>query len=208
MDDLWGTIAQERGALAADLAGLDDAQWTTPSLCAGWSVRDVLAHMTNTARTGPMGFLGGMAKAGFKFDKFAEAGIARQSGTSPADTLSRFESVRTSTTAPPGPKTTWLGEAIVHAEDIRRPLGIAHDYPTDAVVEVMDFYKGSNVLIGGKNRVDGLTLRATDTDWSHGSGPAVEGRAIDLLVAMTGRATACDRLSGDGVETLRSRGTA
>ena len=207
MDDLWGTIAQERGALAADLVGLDEAQWKTPSLCAGWTVRDTVAHMTNTAHTSPIGFFMGMAKAGFNFTRFSEAGIARQVGTSTADTLARFQAIQDSTTAPPGPKVSWLGEAVVHAEDVRRPLGIKHDYPLDAVTSVMDFYRGSNILIGVKNRIDGLGLKATDTDWSHGSGPAVEGRAIDLLVAMTGRAGACDQLSGDGVATLRSRGT-
>lgn len=205
MDDLWGTIARERGALAADLAGLSDAEWATPSLCEGWSVREVLAHMTTTARTGPGGFVAGLARSGFKFDRFSEAGIARHLGTTPADTLAGFVAVRDSRTAPPGPKVSWLGETIVHGEDIRRPLGIRHDHPVDAVVSVMDFYGGSNLLIGTKRRIAGLALRATDADWSHGAGPVVEGPAIDLLVAMTGRTAACDRLSGDGVDVLRSR---
>ena len=93
----------------------------------------------------------------------------------------------------------------MHAEDIRRPLGIKHDYPIDAVTTVLDFYKGSNTLIGTKNRIDGLTLRATDADWSHGEGPLVEGRLIDLLMAATGRKAALDNLSGDGVVTFSSR---
>src|SRR6185369_16818903 len=74
---------------------------------------------------------------------------------------------------PPGPTQTWLGESIVHSEDIRRALGIQHKYPTDAVVTVADFYKGSNLLIGSKSRIAGLTLRATDANWSHGAGPEV-----------------------------------
>jgi hypothetical protein len=75
----------------------------------------------------------------------------------------------------------------------------------DAVVAVADFYKGSNVLIGAKKRIDGLMLKATDTDWSHGSGPVVEGPMLSLLLAMTGRRAALADLSGDGVETLRGR---
>ena len=86
----------------------------------------------------------------------------------------------------------------MHAEDIRRPLGLRHDYPLAAVTAVADFYAGSNVLIGGKRRVVGLTLRATDTDWSHGSGPAVEGPALALLLAMTGRRAG----PGDAAVTL------
>ena len=93
----------------------------------------------------------------------------------------------------------------MHAEDIRRPLGIAHAYPLGSVTQLIDFYAGSNVLIGGKRRVEGVTLRATDTDWSRGAGPAVEGPALALLLATSGRKAALDDLTGPGVETLRSR---
>ena len=59
----------------------------------------------------------------------------------------------------------------MHSEDIRRALGIQHEYPTDAVVTVADFYKGSNLLIGSKSRIAGLTLRATDADWATAPAP-------------------------------------
>jgi hypothetical protein len=99
----------------------------------------------------------------------------------------------------------WLGETIVHSEDIRRRLGIKHDYPAEAVVRVADFFKGSNLLIGSKRRIDGLTLRATDAEWSHGTGPEVSGPILSLVMAMAGRKAALDDLSGEGVSTLRSR---
>jgi hypothetical protein len=72
-------------------------------------------------------------------------------------------------------------------------------------MRVADFYKGSNLIIGAKRRIDGVTLRATDADWSHGSGPEVSGPLLSLLMAMTGRKEALDDLSGDGVATLRGR---
>ncbi len=65
---------------------------------------------------------------------------------------------------------------------------------------------GSNLLLGGKKRSTGLTLRATDTDWSAGSGPVVSGPAVSLVLAITGRTVALDDLSGDGLAALRSRG--
>jgi uncharacterized protein (TIGR03083 family) len=98
-----------------------------------------------------------------------------------------------------------LGEAILHGEDIRRPLGIAHSYPPEAVTRVADFYKGSNLLLGSKKRIAGLTLRATDVDWSIGTGPEVSGPAMSLLLAMTGRRAGLDGLSGPGLATLQSR---
>ena len=110
----------------------------------------------------------------------------------------------TSVKHPPGPATTWLGEVIVHSEDIRLPLGISHTYPTDAVVQVADFYQGSNLLIGSKRRIEGLALRATDADWSHGTGPEVAAPAL-LVLAMTGRRQVIDDLTGDGGPALRAR---
>ena len=202
---MWTTIAAERGALADDLAALPDEVWTTRSLCGDWTVRDVLAHMTATAALTPPRFLGGFIGSGFNFSKFAAKGIAQHLGSSPAETLQNFRAQQNSTSSPPGPKLSWLGETIVHAEDIRRPLGIRHDYPIDAVRSLLDFYKGSNTLIGTKRRIDGLTLRATDADWSHGSGPVVQGPIQSLLIAATGRGPACDDLTGEGLETLRSR---
>jgi len=70
---------------------------------------------------------------------------------------------------------------------------------------VADFYKGSNTLIGAKNRIAGVALRATDTDWSHGSGPEVSGPLLSLVMAMTGRKVALDDLEGPGLEVLRAR---
>jgi uncharacterized protein (TIGR03083 family) len=211
MSDIWATIAAERGALADDLANLTPAQWDTPSLCPGWTVRDIVAHLSATASLNPGTFFVNMARAGFNFDRFANGQIAKHRGPDPAATLNEFRSLQDSTSAPPGPKTSWLGEVVVHGEDLRRPLGIAHTYPPAAVREAIDFYKGSNLLIGSKKRIAGLALKATDDDWQHGQGPdaqAVEGPLLSLLLAMTGRAAACDDLAGPGAQTLRSRCTA
>jgi uncharacterized protein (TIGR03083 family) len=204
-DDIWPVVHAERRALAADLAGLTPEQWATPSLCGGWSVHDVLAHMVATAKETPPRFLVGMLTSGFRLSRMTEKRIAEERAGGPAATLAAFRAVETARSAPPGPKLSWLGEALVHGEDIRRPLGIAHEYPVASVTAVTDFYASSNVLIGGKNRVAGLTLQATDTEWSHGSGPVVSGPARALMLATTGRKAALDELSGPGLETLRAR---
>jgi uncharacterized protein (TIGR03083 family) len=203
--DIWPTVHAERKALAADLSGLSAGDWDRPSLCDGWTVRDVLAHMTSAAKLTPPAFFGQMIGSGFSFDKVQQKGVTAQRGASPADTLANFESVLTSVKHPPGPNPTWLGETIVHSEDIRRAFGIRHKYPTDAVVTVADFYQGSNLLIGSKHRISGLALRATDADWTHGTGPEVSGPVLSLVMAMTGRKAVVDDLTGEGVATLRSR---
>jgi uncharacterized protein (TIGR03083 family) len=205
MSDIWPVVHAERRALADDLTDLTPEQWQTPSLCAGWSVHDVLAHMVATAKETPPRFLAGMIASGFRISRLTEKNIARERTGGPAATLAAFRAVETATSAPPGPTLSWLGEALVHAEDIRRPLGISHEYPLGSVTAVTEFYAGSNVLIGGKRRVAGLTLQATDSDWSYGSGPVVAGPARALMMATTGRTAALDELDGPGVQTLRSR---
>ncbi len=72
-------------------------------------------------------------------------------------------------------------------------------------VQVADFYKDSNLLIGSKKRIDGFRLVATDTTWSHGAGPTVQGPILSLVLAMTGRADALADLEGDGIPELRTR---
>jgi uncharacterized protein (TIGR03083 family) len=201
----WPLIHAERSALAADLASLTDQQWATPSLCTAWTVRDVLGHMTATAKLTPPKFFAALAGSGFRFNEMSAKGIAQETTGTPAQGLAEFRGQLTATTHPPGPAESMLGEAVIHSEDIRRPLGITRDYPLEAVTRVADFFKGSNLLIGSKKRIAGLKLHATDAEWSTGAGPEVSGPLLSLVLAMTGRAAALDALSGDGVATLRQR---
>jgi uncharacterized protein (TIGR03083 family) len=106
---------------------------------------------------------------------------------------------------PPGPLTAMLGEAVVHGEDIRRPLGVSREIPEETLVTVAEFYKGSNLLIGAKRRISGLRLEATDASWTNGDGPEVSGPLVSLVLAMTGRRGAYADLSGGGVATLAAR---
>src|SRR5260370_10462511 len=169
--EIWPAVHSERKALAADLRDLSSEDWAKPSLCGAWTVRDVLAHMTSAAKLTPPAFFGKMIGSGFSFDKVQEKGVAAQRGASPADTLANFESVVASVKHPPGPNQTWLGEVIVHSEDIRRALGIQHKYPTDAVVTVADFYQGSNLLIASTSRTPDPTLAAPGPDRTTGTRP-------------------------------------
>ncbi|MFI6443505.1 maleylpyruvate isomerase family mycothiol-dependent enzyme [Kitasatospora sp. NPDC050543] len=203
--DPWPLIHLERRALLADLEQLTPAQWASPSLCPGRSVRDTLAHMAATARMTPTGFALKMARAGFRFEAMASREIAELTRGTSLDTMARFAEQVDSVTGPPGPADTWLGETVVHAEDIRRPLGIGHDYQAEALTRCADFYRGSNLLIGGKHRVAGLTLRATDLDWSAGDGPEVSGPMISLLLALTGRPAGLADLAGEGAPVLAER---
>jgi uncharacterized protein (TIGR03083 family) len=202
----WDMIKVERASLVDALDKLPDADWEKASLCTGWTVREVVAHMIATATMTPPKFFGKLISNGFDFQKLTRRDIAAvTTGRTDAELVNLLRSRVDARTAPPGPATSWLGETIVHGEDIFRALGSYRDHPVEHVVAVADFYTGSNLLIGAKNRISGLTLRATDTDWQHGTGPEVSGPIIALVLAMTGRKAALDDLTGEGVATLRER---
>jgi uncharacterized protein (TIGR03083 family) len=204
-EDPWPTIKAERQALLDDLEPLAADRWATPSLCDGWTVHQVLGHITATARTTTPGFFVNMAKAGFRFDRMIAAGVGREASGTPQQTMDGLRGELDATVHPPGPMDTWLGEIVVHSEDIRRPLGIPHEFPPDALARVATFYTKSNAIIGGRSRAKGLALTATDASWTAGSGPEVSGPLLSIVLAITGRATALADLSGPGVDQLRTR---
>jgi uncharacterized protein (TIGR03083 family) len=151
--------------------------------------------------------MAGVIRCRFDFDKQVAMRLAEQLGTSPAETLERFVRAVTSTTKPPLPIMAMLGETIVHGEDIRRPLGIRRDYPITTLTLLAEYYRRSDQVVVAKSRIRGLRLAATDGAFGTGSGPLVSGPTLSLIMAMTGRTAYCDELDGDGVATLRDRGT-
>jgi uncharacterized protein (TIGR03083 family) len=204
---LWPLIHAERAALAEDLKDLADHQWATPSLCTGLTVREVLAHLTGGASLNPVRWLIGVIRCRFDFDKQVAMRLSEHLGADGSETLERFCQVITSTTKPLA-IAPMLGETIVHAEDIRRPLGVRRNYPTDVLTRLAEYYRSSNLPVFTKGRIRGLRLEATDGPFTTGSGPLVSGTTLALIMAMAGRTVFCDDLDGDGVATLRTRGTA
>jgi uncharacterized protein (TIGR03083 family) len=202
---LWSAAHTERAALAEDLAGLTDAQWAQPSLCGRWVIEEVVAHLTAAASTGPLRWLGSVLGARFDFDRHNDRRLAEQRGATPAETLDRFRRVTTSTRSAPGPTAAWLGEVIVHAQDIRRPLGLMRTPPADAVTAVAGFYAHRNFAVASRSAIAGLRVEATDGPFAAGTGPLVRGTTLALTMAMAGRRAYCDDLSGEGVPTLLAR---
>jgi uncharacterized protein (TIGR03083 family) len=205
--DPWPMIEADRSALAEYLSGLSADDWTKQSLCADWIVEEVVAHML-VIPTVPKGriflnFLG----SGFNLDKFSAKMVARITSEQTTEQLTAsIGATASSRSAPPGLKPIGiLAEVLVHAGDISEGVGRPLAFPTEHYVAALDYLKDVQPALGCKQRIEGLQLRATDTDWSHGEGPLVEGTAQHLTLAMTGRTDVHDHLSGDGVDTLRGR---
>ncbi len=203
--EIWKNIHTERASLADLLATLTPQQWAQPSWCSSWSISQVAGHVLAAAEQTPLNFYRKLAAAGFKFNVFTDNDAKRLGALAPDEIVSRLR-LRTSTTnGPPAPTIAMLGEIVVHSSDIRRPLGLDHVAPTAALVAVADSWKNSNLLIGSKRRITGVQLLATDTDWSHGTGPQVTGTLNSLILAMTGRKEVHSELSGEGVTVLADR---
>ena len=205
MTDVWQLVHQERAALVDDLAGLRDDQWETPSLCGGWTVHDVAAHLVDNARTTRVGIVVAMVRARFDFDRQNDQGVAREKGATPAETLDRLREVAGRTTTPPAPLDSRLVEEVAHGEDVRRPLGLVRAYPPETVERALRHQVRTSVALGGgRQYVAGVRLRATDTDVVVGDGAEAAGPLVSLLLVASGRTAGLDDLAGPGVERLRA----
>jgi uncharacterized protein (TIGR03083 family) len=202
----WKMIHAGRAAMADTIENLTPVQWGTGSLCGGWTVSQLAAHILAGAEQTGGHFAWGMLTTGFRFNALMERDLNDRAELSPAQIADRLRQRTTTTNHPPAPVLAMLGEIVVHGEDLRRPLGLdswaAED---DAHNACLDMYVKATFPVGGKKRIEGLRLVTTDTGWSYGTGPQVCGPAISLMLAMTGRAAGATDLAGDGAQTMRSR---
>ncbi len=202
---LWAAVHAERAAPADDLGSLSREQWARQSLCGSWTVEEVVAHLTAAASIGRLRWLGSVLGARFDFDVHNQRRLAEHRGADPDETLQRFRRIITSTTAPSVHTPAWLGEVVVHSQDIRCPLGIERTPPTQAVTQVAEFYAGRDFTVASRSAIAGLRVEATDGPFATERGPLVTGTTLALTMAMAGRAAFCADLDGDGVATLRER---
>jgi uncharacterized protein (TIGR03083 family) len=201
----WDMIRAERARLAEDLAGLRLTEWSAPTLCADWSVEEVVAHLTAGASIGRWSWMRSIAGAGFRPEVHNARRLAEHRGSTPAQTLERFRGVVESRVAPTGDLWAWLGEVVVHGSDVREPLGIRTAPDPDAVLVVAEGYVRRDFAVASRSTAKGLHLVATDSSFSSGDGPTVEGTTLDLVLAVAGRPTAASRLRGDGAPVLVER---
>ena len=199
-------VAAERHRVADLVADLTDEQWTTPSLCAAWTVRDVVAHLTVTTRLTVPRLLWAAVRARGSFDRM-EVDLAAQRATaySPAALVAQLRGSAASTQRFPGSTPMDpLMDLVVHGQDIARPLGRRHVSPPDVVAACLA-YVATNRFMGGPRRLAGVQLVSTDTGWTHGDGAELCGPDMDLLLATAGRRAGLDGLEGPGAEVLAAR---
>ena len=185
-DHLWALAHAERAALAEDLSGLSAEQWRHDTLCGQWDVEEVVAHLTAAASLNQWRWGRSMLGAWFRVTCTTSAEWS-SSGHTPAQTLDRFRAIIDSTTAPSGHTPAYLGEVVVHSQDIRQPLGLPRTPDVEALTPVADFFVRRNFTVASRTAAAGLTLRADDGPFATGTGPLVTGSTLALVMSMAGR---------------------
>ena len=195
---LQPAVAAEFASLAGLLAATSVAQWDTPSMCRGWRVREVVAHMTMAARYSQEEFMAELSRCEFDFTRLSNE-VASRDASLPVDELvaSLRSGIMQRWTPPGGGYHGALTHVVIHGLDVTVPLGAPRCSPDETIRVVLD-----NLTAGGGHAhfsivINGRRLQATDLDWSHGSGQVLRGAAADLALALCGRAIPAGRLEGE-----------
>ena len=204
--DTWELVDAQRKDTVALLEGLQPDQWEVPSLCDGWRVRDVAAHLSSPANWEVLPFGLELLRSGMNFNKATQRDAIRRATRDPKEIIDEYRGTIGKRRKAPGTvPATVLNDMVVHTQDIRRPLGIAAQIPEERLRICLDYVKNIGFPFGTKKRIAGVKLVATDIEWTHGEGPEVRGPGEALLMMMNGRKDALADLEGPGTETLASR---
>jgi uncharacterized protein (TIGR03083 family) len=205
-DDVWRAVDAERAALADLLQTFSVDEWEHPSMCPGWTVRDVAAHVISS----PQATAGRVIVAALRAQGNVDRAIyqeAKRSAARPVEQIiadyrrfagSRRHPIGTSYLDP-------LVDVLVHTQDIAIPLGREHVMPPAAARVAAEKVWRVPFPFRARHRLDGFCLAATDIDWSAGIGPTVQGPISALLLLLTGRTAGLQQLGGNGAAALGHR---
>jgi uncharacterized protein (TIGR03083 family) len=205
-DEVWRASDEERVSLAGLLDSLGDQEWETPSLCAGWRVRDVAAHLT-LAQMGPLPSVVAAVRARGNFNRMIYDTAVRQARLPVSEYAPRLRAMAGSRRKAPG--VTYLEpliDVLVHGQDIAIPLGRIRPVPVRAAVAAADRVWPSLFPWRAERKLGGFRLAATDCDWSAGEGLLVAGPIAAILLLLTGRRAGLAQLSGPGARELSAVG--
>jgi uncharacterized protein (TIGR03083 family) len=210
MDDteVWSAVDRRRRAIVDLLTDLAPGEWDTPSLCEGWAIRDVAAHLTMSLLTMRQLTLLAIRHPGPTNHLIREGSIDLARRHDPGQLLSRLDLLV-------GRHRPFLGltcresliDAVGHTFDMAIPLGREIRVPAAEVAEAADrvvSYRGrGNAKVFRSLPLATFRLTATDYAWSTGDGAQVTGTMSDLFLLLTGRAARIGYLHGAGADDLR-----
>ncbi|WP_103337356.1 maleylpyruvate isomerase family mycothiol-dependent enzyme [Amycolatopsis sp. CA-126428] len=191
-------IAAERRELAALLEELPPSAWVTPSLCAGWRVAEVVAHMTMPFRFSTGRFVRELAKSGGRFNAMADRVARREAAELSREALvaSLRDNADHPWRPPGGGAEGALSHDVIHGLDITTALQLERRVPRERLEVIFAAMKAKQVKYFGAD-LTGVALRADDFDWSYGTGTPLIGAAQDLLLVLCNRRLPAGRLRGE-----------
>jgi uncharacterized protein (TIGR03083 family) len=204
-DGIWAAIDAERASLADLLDTLAPDEWSTPSLCGAWTVREVVAHLT-LAHLPPQRVVVEMARYRGNFNRMIRETALREAAARPPDELtqrlrnmvgSRRHVIGITPLEP-------LIDILVHGQDIAIPLGRSRPMPAPAAMAAADRVWSMGFPFRARRRLGAVRLVATDADWTRGDGAEISGPIAALLVMLTGRDACNAELSGPGLQARRT----
>lgn len=202
----WHVIEQERRSLADLLESLTDDEWELPSLCAGWRIRDVAAHVALAPQPpGPLAMLREGVRARGSFNRLNHDVSVRHADRAD-DLVAELREYASSRALPAVTNyRNILYDVLVHGQDIAIPLGRRRAMPLAAARAGATRVWTMGWPFRAKRRFSGLRLTASDVDWAVGDGPEIRGPIDALLLVLTGRTVSLPRLSGSGHDELTAR---
>lgn len=195
---LQRAVAAEYVALADVLASVDRSGWDKPSMCAGWRVREVVAHVTMPARYDEQAFRAELQARDFDFGRLSNEIAARDAQLATEDLVANLRSEVLHHWAPPGGGYHGaLNHVVIHGLDATVPLGVRRR-PVDETMRIVleDLTEGGGHVHFGTDP-SGRKLESTDFDWSCGDGEELRGVAADLALLLCGRSIPSERLQGE-----------
>ena len=186
-DEVWRTIDEQRSELADLMETFTDEDWETPSLCAGWRVRDVAAHLT-LAQMGLLPACVNAVRARLSFDRMIHDTALRQARRPVEDYPVLLRAmVGSRRKAPVVSDIEPLTDQLVHGQDMVRVLGRQRSMPAVAAATAAQRVWSTGFPFHAAKRLRGYELVATDHAWRAGEGRRVEAPIADLLLLVTGR---------------------
>ena len=202
----WAFIDEHRLLVADLLAGLTPEQWATPSLCQGWTVRDVGAHLSQAATSTMSEVLTWAVRSRGSFNRMIRDSVIDRGRRPTPQIVADLRGIVGSRKLAPG--TFWrdpLLDVVVHAQDIAVPLGVRVAADPEAALTAAEWVWTRRFPFFPAWRLRGLRLVATDVGWSRGDGLELRGPVESLLLLSTGRPAGLAGLEGPGLATARQR---
>ena len=206
-EESWRVIERHRRMIAELLEDLPAEQWNVPSLCVGWRIRDVAAHVAMAPQPpGPLTMLVEGIRAGGRFHRLNHDVAVRHAERPGADLVAELREHAASRRLPIVTNyRNIMPDILVHTQDIAIPLGRNVSMPVDAAAAGASRVWTMGWPFWAKHRLAGFRFSATDTEWSAGYGAEVHGPIAALLLLFTGRPAALATLTGAGLPVLTER---